>query len=252
MAVKKAEVGVSVELLQREEITFRIIGETPLYFNAMSNKAKLSLLAGGGKKTAAEKKDIKHNPEQEFVDSCYFSAEDAPTLLGFPVTAFKGAMAVAALETAGVSKTSVNRLVFVKGEMAPIYGLPRLKMDVVRSADMNRTPDIRTRAFLPRWATEITVSYIRPTLSDYAIAAMLTNAGSICGVGDFRQEKGKGNYGLFKVHGTDMDKTTKAIWDKIVKEGRAGQAHALENPVLADAETENLMKMLAVRRSQKV
>ena len=60
-------------------------------------------------------------------------------------------MATAALETAGVNKTSVNRLVSLPQDKINIWGKPYLKIDVVRSADMNRTPDIRTRAFLPNW-----------------------------------------------------------------------------------------------------
>ena len=65
MAIKKPEAdGLHIEALKRGRITLRLIGETPLYFNAMSVKAKRTLLLGGGKKTAAEKKEIKHDPER--------------------------------------------------------------------------------------------------------------------------------------------------------------------------------------------
>jgi len=248
MAQKKAEVGFFIPELHRGEVTVRIIGHTPLYYNAMSNKVKAMLLSGGGKKTAAEKREIKHNPEEEFRSSVYTQPE-GDTLLCFPVTAFKNAMATAALETPGISKSSVNRLVYVMGEKAPIYGIPQLKMDVVRSADMNKTPDIRTRAFLPRWATEITVSYISQSVTGHSIVSMLANAGVICGIGDFRQEKGKGNYGLFRVD-DDMDGSDE--WNEIKKLDRDQQVYAMENPILADDETIQLMEYLQGERNKRL
>ena len=63
--------NVEIKRLDQVEITLRMVGRTPLYFNSMSAKTKRDLLIGGGKKTAAEKKQIKHNPEQEFRDSLY-------------------------------------------------------------------------------------------------------------------------------------------------------------------------------------
>lgn len=72
MALKKAESGtLQIDALKQGRVTLRMIGTTPLYFNAMSAKAKRTLLIGGGKKTAAEKKELKHDPEQEFRDSVY-------------------------------------------------------------------------------------------------------------------------------------------------------------------------------------
>ena len=58
---EKAEAPIHVEAAKQGRAKFILLGQTPLYYNAMSAKAKRSLLIGGGKKTAAEKKDIKHN-----------------------------------------------------------------------------------------------------------------------------------------------------------------------------------------------
>ena len=76
-------------------------------------------------------------------------------------------------------------------------------MDIVRSADMNKTPDVRTRAYLPQWCAEVTVKYVVPTLSAHSIVSLLSNAGTIVGIGDFRQEKGRGSYGTFAVSGAE-------------------------------------------------
>lgn len=241
---------LEIEQMKRSEVTLRIIGQTGLYFNSMSRKAMGTLLIGGGKKTAAEKREIKHNPEQEFNESVY-RMKDGPTLLGFPSPAIKGAMATAALETKSVTKTSVNRLLFVPDYRFAIFGKPYLRMDVVRSADMNRTPDIRTRAYLPEWCCEVRVEYSSDRFSVHSIVSMLSNAGQTVGIGDFRQEKGKGNFGTFTVHGTDMDDDAQAAWDRITAQGRAIQQEAMENPESYDDDTEELMVFLRRERMRR-
>ena len=250
MAVKKAEAGsLQIDALKQGRVTLRMIGTTPFYFNAMSAKAKRTLLIGGGKKTAAEKRELKHNPEQEFRDSVYRLA-DGPTLLGFPAPGVKGAMSTAALETPGVTKTSVQRLIFLPEQKIKIWGKPFLKMDVVRSADMNKTPDIRTRAFLPRWCAEVDIAFITPTLSIHSVVSLLSNAGVIVGIGDFRQEKGRGSYGTFRVAGDDLGELAD-YWADVTSEGRAVQQAALDNPEPADDETSELFEMLTEERQRR-
>lgn len=251
MALKKAESGtLHIDALKQGRVTLRMIGTTPLYFNAMSAKAKRTLLIGGGKKTAAEKKELKHDPEQEFRDSVY-RLPSGPTLLGFPAPGVKGAMATAALETPGVTKTSVQRLIFLPEQKIKVWGRPFLKCDVVRSADINKTPDIRTRAFLPRWCAEVEIAFVQPTLSVHSVVSLLSNAGVIVGVGDFRQEKGRGSYGTFAVSGEDMGHYEQGIWDEVTAEGRDVQEAAMAVPEYADDETAELMGMLGEERAKR-
>jgi len=250
MAVKKAEAGtLQIDALKQGRVTLKLIGTTPFYFNAMSAKAKRSLLIGGGKKTAAERKEIKHNPEEEFRDSIY-RMPSGETLLGFPAPGVKGAMATAALETPGVTKSSVQRLIFLPEQKIKMWGKPFLKMDVVRSADMNKTPDIRTRAFLPRWCAEVDIAFVQPTLSTHAIVSLLQNAGVVVGIGDFRQEKGRGSYGTFSVAGDDLG-DWQGYWDDVTQEGRDVQQHAMENPEFADDDTLELMGLLEEERQRR-
>ena len=239
MAVAKKELTeLHIERLKQGRLTLRIIGTTPMYFNSMSVKAKRDLLLGGGRKTKAERANIKHHPLQEFRDSLY-RKNYGDTLLCFPAPGVKGAMATAALATAGISKVDVQRLIFLPEANMQIWGTPYLKMDVVRSADINKTPDIRTRAYLPRWCAEISVAYVMPTLNAHSIASILTNAGTIIGIGDFRQEKGKGSNGCFNVMGSDE---TSPLWDELMKEGRDVQQAAFDNPTAADTDTEELLE----------
>ena len=250
MAIKKAEAGtLHISPLKQGRVVLRMIGTTPLYFNAMSAKAKRTLLIGGGKKTTAEKRELKHDPEEEFRDSIY-SQQTGDTLICFPAPGIKGAMATAALETSGVTKSSVHRLIFLPQQKVNIWGRPFLKMDVVRSADMNKTPDIRTRAFLPRWCAEVEIAFITPTLSSYSVVSLLQNAGVIVGIGDFRQEKGRGGFGTFAVSGTDMAEWRDA-WTEITAEARDVQQAAMDRPVSADAETSQLMEIMGDERGKR-
>lgn len=249
--VAKKENTLQIDALKQGRVTLRMIGSTPFYFNAMSAKAKRSLLIGGGKKTAAEKREIKHDPETEFRDSVY-RAPSGDTLLCFPAPGVKAAMATAALETPGVTKSSVNRLIFLPEQKIRIWGTPFLKMDVVRSADMNKTPDVRTRAFLPRWCAEVDIAFVTPTLSVHSIVSLLSNAGAVCGIGDFRQEKGKGCFGTFAVSGSEDMGEWHGEWDALMKEGREVQQDALDNPVCADQDTQDLMDLLEEERERRV
>jgi hypothetical protein len=250
MVTKKAEAGtLHIDALKQGRVTLTLIGTTGFYFNAMSVKAKRTLLTGGGKKTAAEKKELKHDPEMEYRDSVY-RMQSGETLLSFPAPGVKGAMATAALETAGVTKSSVQRLIFLPEQRIRMWGKPYLKMDVVRSADMNKTPDVRTRAFLPRWVAEVDIAFVTPTLSAHSIVSLLSNAGVIVGIGDFRQEKGRGSYGCFAVAGPDGGDWADYIAE-IKREGRAVQEEALQNPEYADDDTMELMDMLMDERQRR-
>lgn len=249
MVAKKSDGPLVIDALKQGRVRLKLIGTTPLYFNAMSAKAKRDLLIGGGKKTAAQKREIKHNPEQEYRDSVH-RAPDGETLLCFPSPAVKAAMATAALETAGVTKSSVNRLIFMPEQKIKIWGRPFMKMDVVRSADINKTPDVRTRAFLPDWCAEVDVAFVTPTLSAHAIVSLLQNAGTICGLGDFRQEKGKGSFGTFAVAGDELG-PYQEHWDAITQEGRDVQQEALDNPVPYDDDTRELMEILEEERQRR-
>jgi len=238
MATKKAvESEVSILEVERATMDFHILGTSPLIMNRMSQKVWHELLAPKGKKTAAEKASgLKHNPIQEFQNSPYILPE-GPTALAVMATAFKKAMGTAALDMPGAKKAQILRLIYVEGEMVGIYGLPKLFMAITRSADMNRTPDVRTRAILPEWACKLSITFTKPIMRETAIANLLAAAGLQSGVGDWRQEKGSGSYGAFKLVGYD-DKD----FNRIIKsQGRDEQIEALENPVAYNDETSEML-----------
>lgn len=228
---------------------FRIIGTTPLFQNRMSAKVKQGLLVGSRKKTKVERLDIKHDPFREFVESAEVLAT-GPTALGLKVVAVKAAMCNAAIETAGLTKAGTQRLLFMPGDYVPLYGIPLLRMDVTRSADMARTPDVRTRAFLETWGAEIEVRYVTPQLSMNTVATLLCNAGILIGVGDFRQEKGKGAFGSFRVIMADQEDEE---WNELVANcGRDAQLEALNNPQpYSEGDTPDLLDFYVGERERR-
>ena len=155
------------------------------------------------------------------------------TAIWFPAMAIKSAMGTAALVVPGIKKTEVNRMVYLPQDMVPIFGVPELRMDVMKLAGMSRAPDVRTRAFLPLWATEVEIQFMKPMLNRTAILTLLQNAGLVAGIGDSRQEKGKGSFGAFRVG--DGSDDISALQDL------AAQMAAIESPPLANKETRELM-----------
>lgn len=216
-----------------------VVGTSPIICNRMSEKAKHELLMPRGKKTASEKATtLKHDPIAEYQASPYrLKDPKAPTLIAVLATAFKGSLRTAALDMPGAKKSQIGRLTWVTGEHVSIYGVPKLFMSVTRSADMNRTPDIRTRAILPEWAAKVSINYVEPLIKMQAVVNLLAAAGITVGVGDWRPEKGAGNYGQFKiVSPTDPE------YLRIVKQGgRAAQEEAMKNPVCYDDDSTEML-----------
>lgn len=226
-----------------------VVGTSPLILNRMSEKAKHVLLMPSGRKTAVEKAtSLKHIPVDEYRASAHTIKDPkAPTLLAALSTAFKGAIRSAALDMPGAKKAQIGRLTYIAGEYIGIYGLPKLFMSIVRSADMNKTPDVRTRAIVPEWACHFQVTFVQPLIRPQAVVNLLQAAGLTIGVGDWRPEKGAGSYGQFTVVNKD-DPTFK----RIVKEGgRSAQVAAMEKPVCYDDETTELLSWYDDERAKR-
>jgi hypothetical protein len=206
MANKKQEATNEITIMEinRGQLDVCILGTSPLIYNAMSEKAKHELLMPAPKKNAAERAaNLKHRPYDEYRNSVYTSRDpNGTTLLNFPAAAFKKAMSCAALDIPGVAKSQIGRLVWAIGDRVEIFGEPQMMCSIVRSADMNRTPDVRTRAILPEWACRVSFCYMVPLLKQQTIVNLLAAAGFL-GVGDWRQERGSGSYGQFQLVSND-------------------------------------------------
>lgn len=243
MAIQKEET-IIVERIETGVIHAGIVGITPFICNRLSEKTRRELLLPKGRKTASEKQSIlKHDPLAEYRSSPYIMPEGAPAYLGMMSSAIKGAMMTAALDLPGTKKAQIGRLVYVEGDYIPIYGEPKFFMSITRCADMNHTPDIRTRAIIPQWAAIVTIRFVKPILNQQTIFNLLHAAGNIAGVGDWRPEKGKGNYGQFRLQ-TENDKE----FEEICKVGYKQQQKALmsDKPECYDFDTQDLLSWFTV------
>ena len=240
-APKKSSQAVeSIDVLEvkRGILEVCVLGTSPYIAHAMSKKVQFELLLPR-KKTAADKAaNLKHNPFEEFESAPYMVKGDkVPTRVVVPCVSFKAALRAAALDMPGTSKSEIGRQTYVYEEHVSLYGVPQLIMSVVRCADINRTPDIRTRAIFPQWACKVRIGYVIPLLREKAVANLLAAAGIMCGIGDWRQQKGSGSYGMFELV-SEKDPRFLAI---IKSGGRVAQDAALRDPQPYDEETANLL-----------
>ncbi len=230
---------VQIVELTRAKIVYHIVGETPLLMNSMSVKAQRELLLPRGRKTAAEKQgSLKHDPLQEYRDSIYRARKGSETVLALLNTQFKAALCTAALDVPGAKKAQIGRLTSIEGgEKLALYGIPQIMCSVVRSADINKTPDIRTRCIVPRWACKVEVTYTIPVLNATVISSLFATAGYTMGVGDWRPQKGSGTFGRWRI----VEPTDKEYLDIIKTGGAAAQQAALDDPESYDDETDELL-----------
>jgi hypothetical protein len=254
MPAKKKEATIEVLELKTKTLDVHIVGDTPLVYNAMSRKVREGLLFPAQKKSRAVlNTTLKHDPIREYRESVYRSiSDDTETLLVFPGGGLKKAIAQAAIDIPGAAKAQIGRLSWVNEWNVSIWGIPQLLMSVVRMADVARTPDVRTRAVLPEWGAKFSITFATPQLNETTITRLTAAAGIIVGVGDWRTQKGSGNFGQFRI----VDPKKDAQWKRIIKTGgREPQVAALENPTCFDHETESLLewfKAEAARREFKV
>lgn len=234
------EQAIIVESVQRASGTFYLLGTSPLILHKMSQKAMHELLLPAGRRNAAQRAaTLKHNPIEEYRASVHRAphGSEFPTRIMFPASCVKAALADVALDLPNVNKSVVARLTYVTGDYVPVWGIPQLHMGIVRMQDINRTPDVRTRAILSRWAMAATIEWVEPILTRSAIGSLLHNAGIMRGVGEWRPQKGKGSYGQFVL----CDKNDSQLRELIKGAGAAVQDAALSNPEPYDDEARELL-----------
>lgn len=238
MAKRKTE-DKTIDILKLETGTLDVclLGTKGIILNRMSEKAKHELWMPR-KKTAADRAGLKHDPLAEFRAAPYTLRDDSsPTYLAILATALKSSLRNAALVVPGAKKTEIGRLTWINAEYVGVFGIPKIIISVTRSADMNRTPDIRTRCIIPHWALRFKIEYVMPHLTHTIVAQLLAAAGLTMGLGDWRPEKGSGNYGQFTI----VDPTDEVFQEIVTTGGRAAQIAAMQQPECYDAESEEML-----------
>lgn len=240
MAKAAATKEIKPVQIHEKRATFHILGITPLIYNSANLHVMADMLLPPERITQAEKGVfLKHDVYREYKQSTYArrDMETGPTRLLLPCRMFKRAMQEAAKRVPGAKGTEIAQLVWVQQEYTDLFGFPMLRMDWVRNTDIKRTPDVRTRATCPEWYCCIAITFVTPQINIDAIGTLLSAAGKICGVGDYRQQKGYGNYGQFELV-NENDPRIAAI----KKNGLKQQDQGLADPTPYDRVTETLLE----------
>jgi hypothetical protein len=239
---------ITLPVTEIGQVQFGILGISPYIHSRMSEKAKHELLFPKGRPNQAEKAArLKHEPVEEFRASPYtLKDEDAPTYLATKGDMFKATMRTAAKDLPGVNGEQIGRLVWVEGMYLPLWGNAKLHMAVVRSANQQKTPDIRTRAISEKWATVITVRFVKPLMNEKIVTNLLSTGGQSAGVGDWRTEKGKGTFGQFILINTD-----ELMAHEVMKMDRAVQIQAMEAAQAFDDETQEMLTWFDAEREER-
>ena len=237
----KAKRAVEDLVLEVGEITFStarcyLYGATPLIMNRFSQKAWQELLLPSARKNRASlEQTLKHDPLAEFRGSVYKTTETSAAAFHFPTGAFHKAIAQAAIDLPGAKRAQIERLTKVIDVNVELFGLPQIYMAMVRNSDINRTPDVRTRAIFPEWACQINVSFVRSIIAPNSVANLIMAAGAIVGIGDWRSEKG-GSFGAFKV----VPEDNRQFKHVVERQARVEQMKSYIDPVPYDHDTTDI------------
>jgi hypothetical protein len=189
----------SVEILEFSirEVVIPIIGISPLIIHAWSEKSKREI----SDKQAGKAKNKKHDirvPEEDYEQAKHKSPQGWE---GFPAAGFKAAM-IRGAKMIGLEMKSTQTSFFIKADceetqLVKIIGESRMRTDMVRVG--MGSADIRYRPEYPEWSANLTIEFNSGVVSLDQIYQLVKAAGYGCGIGEMRPEKGKFNFGRFKL-----------------------------------------------------
>ena len=228
-----------IEIMEMEvgQLTCHLLGTTPLIMHRADFKVLQELTLPSQKKNRAGlATTLKHDLIGEFRGSIYLNRNTGPTVTHFPSNAFGKALADAAVDIPGASRSQIQRLASCVSVNVAIYGIPKVFIRMVRLGDMKRTPDIRSRAIFGLWCCEVTFKYAKSLIKDRQVANLMGAAGLICGIGDWRPQRG-GDYGQWSL----VNKDNKDIAELMKHCGAKAQMKAITSPTCYDEDSEQLL-----------
>ncbi len=189
---------VEIQDFKIQEVSIPIVGISPLIVHAWSEKSKKMIADKQAKKAKSSKHEIR-NPEEEYQQAKHISAEDYWE--GFPAAGFKAAM-IRGAKIIGMVMKDTQTAFFIKADceitqLVRIFGKSEMRTDMVR-VGMGAS-DIRYRPQYVNWTAELTIEFNEGALSLDQIYQLVKAAGYSCGVGEMRPEKGKFNFGRFRL-----------------------------------------------------
>ena len=217
MATKKSSDVIEIRPLDIQTIPLRIVGDTPLIIHNWSEKAKKQMLDNAMGLSKGKKREPK-DPVYEYINSFYWmeGKPEEDTIEAFEAALASGAKfgvkaisvkeaAISAAYRKGWSKNKVgiqgeffiqsdaNGLIEIKGDR------PIMREDPV-TVGIGGT-DLRYRGEFQNWYLDIQMQYdANGAYSLDTLINMLNLGGFVCGIGEWRVEKG-GMNGMFHVEG---------------------------------------------------
>lgn len=204
-ATKSAPEKKTLKPINRQLITVRIVGTSPLITHKWSEKAKAMMRdkQQSGKKT--KNRELR-DPKQEGDDATYFTEDGKPGLLAVSI---KAAIIEAAHNDLGIPKTLVRKALFIypmgRDVVIPIEHpsggkakreLREVEEDMVRVGQGNA--DLRYRPYYYEWAATTQWELDTDQLQVEDFLTLLDRAGYGVGIHEWRPEKG-GEFGRFKI-----------------------------------------------------
>lgn len=185
--------------LQRQRMTVRIKGTSPLIQHAWAQKSINQIREKqAGKKT---KDRSARDPDAEGRAAAYYTSEGKH---GIPATSLKNAMATAAHKDLGIPQTLVKKALFIEcHDVSNVLEMdcdePVIKEDVVRvGSGKTKGTDLRYRPYFQEWSCEVTFTIDKELLQPNDVLSLIERAGFGVGICEWRPEKG-GEFGRFQV-----------------------------------------------------
>lgn len=197
--MKTVDKVVAMEPMQRERMSLKLIGDSPLVVHAFSEKSKREML-DKMQKRAKQGKAVR-DPEQDFEEARYRLPDGRD---GFPATAFKQAAVNSARYVDGLTMTELWGAFHVSlgQELVPIISPePKMREDFVRVGGKGPgtgSADLRYRPEYFPWSVELDIVFNSRAVSVDQLVNLFTIAGFAIGVGENRPQK-KGQWGMFHV-----------------------------------------------------
>lgn len=188
---------VEVKEFSINEVQIPIVGISPLIVHKFSEKAQREIQDKQAGKAKNKKHDVR-DPQGDFEGAKHYSVEGWE---GFPAAGFKAAM-IRGAKIIGMVMKDAGMSFFVQADdeetqLVKIEGESRMRTDMVRVG--MGAADVRYRPEYPTWSAVLTIEFNAGMISLDQIYQLVKAAGYSCGIGEMRPEKGKFNYGRFKL-----------------------------------------------------
>ena len=206
---KNPNLFIAIPTINKQILTFKIIGESPLVVHNWVQKAKRHMNDIEVQRSRRKNSYIP-NPMEEFIESLYW-IEGKPTeyteeafaaavqngaRFGFPSTVFKSSAVTGGYRSGFTKdKVSVYGMFHINGEMVEIIGTPVMRKDMIRVANGDSIP--RYRGMFPQWEAMIELTYNANVVTPEQIVNLFACGGKVCGIGEWRLEKG-GDWGRYR------------------------------------------------------